>query len=45
MIESRPCIRDAAYLARLAHVPIRCASSLQDHAALPRESEAGATML
>lgn len=45
MIESRPCIRDAAYLARLAHVPIRCASSLQDHAALPPESEAGTTML
>src|SRR5689334_5844504 len=45
MIESRWGIRGAAYLARLAHVPIRCASSLQDHAALPPESEAGTTML
>jgi predicted Zn-dependent protease len=32
-------------VARLAHVPIRCASSLQGYAALPPQGEAGTTKL
>ena len=39
------CIRDVGGPARLAHVPIRCASSLQGYAALPPQGEAGTTKL